>query len=66
MVLDDELHALRAARLDALDRALDAIGRGRFGGCARCGAPIEIARLQEAPDTVVCTPCAREALREGR
>jgi RNA polymerase-binding transcription factor DksA len=64
IVLDDELRALRAARLDALDRALDAMAKGRYGGCARCGAPIEIARLEEAPDTVVCAPCAREALKE--
>jgi RNA polymerase-binding transcription factor DksA len=64
VVLDDELRALRAARLDALDRALDAMERGRFGGCARCGGPIEIARLEQAPDTVVCTPCAREAPSE--
>jgi RNA polymerase-binding transcription factor DksA len=66
VVLDDELRALRAARLDALDRALDAIGRGRYGGCARCGAPIEIGRLREAPDAVLCAPCAREVLSERR
>jgi RNA polymerase-binding transcription factor DksA len=64
VVLSDELRALRSARLDALDRALDGLRRARFGDCARCGAPIEIARLEEAPDTVVCTPCARAALRE--
>ena len=66
MVLDSELRALRAARLDALDRALDAIGRGRYGGCARCGAPIDIARLEETPDTVLCAPCARGVLGGGR
>jgi RNA polymerase-binding transcription factor DksA len=65
VVLGDDLRELRAARLDALDRALDAMARGRFGGCARCGAPIEIGRLEQAPDTVVCTACAREALGEG-
>jgi RNA polymerase-binding transcription factor DksA len=64
IVLDDELRALRAARLDALDRAIDAIERGGYGGCVRCGAPIEVARLRETPDTPVCTRCGREALGE--
>jgi RNA polymerase-binding transcription factor DksA len=60
--LDDELRELRAARLDAIDRALDAMARGGFGDCARCHRPIEIDRLREAPDTAVCMACAREAL----
>jgi len=62
VVLDDEQRELRAARLDALDRALDALARGRFGDCARCGGPIAVAHLQEAPDSVVCAPCAKLAL----
>jgi len=62
--LDDELRELRGARLDAIDRALDGMAHGVFGGCARCRRPIEIERLREAPDTVVCTSCAREALPE--
>jgi RNA polymerase-binding transcription factor DksA len=63
--LDDELRELRGARLDAIDRALDAMARRGFGECARCRRPIEIERLREAPDTVVCTACAREALPES-
>ncbi|HEX5065835.1 MAG TPA: TraR/DksA C4-type zinc finger protein [Myxococcota bacterium] len=61
---DDALRTLRTARLDAIDRALDALSREGFGDCARCGEPIEIQRLREAPDTVVCQPCARAALPE--
>jgi RNA polymerase-binding transcription factor DksA len=61
--LDDELRELRTARLDALDRALDAMARGGFGDCARCRRPIEIERLRLAPDSAVCTPCARAAPR---
>ena len=62
--LDDESRELRGARLDAIDRALDAMTHRGFGACARCRRPIEIERLREAPDTPVCTPCAREALPE--
>jgi RNA polymerase-binding transcription factor DksA len=64
VVYDDDLRALRTARLDAIDRALDALARGRFGDCARCGESIETSRLREAPDTHVCGSCARTALPE--
>jgi RNA polymerase-binding transcription factor DksA len=62
VVLDDELRELRTGRLDTIDAALDGLARGRFGECARCGRPIEIPRLREAPDTRVCQTCARAAL----
>jgi RNA polymerase-binding transcription factor DksA len=61
VVYDDDLRGLRTGRLDAIDRALDAMARGRFGDCARCGEAIEISRLRESPDTRVCGDCAREA-----
>jgi RNA polymerase-binding transcription factor DksA len=64
VVQDDALRALRTGRLDAIDSALDALSRGRFGDCACCGKPIEIDRLREAPDTVVCQSCARAARPE--
>lgn len=64
VVLDDELRELRAARLDALDRALDALAHGRFGGCVRCGTDIEIERLQLAPDTLLCMACTSVAMPE--
>lgn len=65
VVYDDDLRALRTARLDAIDRALDALSRGRYGDCARCGEAIEVSRLCESPDTLVCGACAREALPEA-
>jgi RNA polymerase-binding transcription factor DksA len=58
VVLDDELRAFRSARLDAIDRALDALAAGRYGDCLRCGRGVEIARLRETPDTLVCAACA--------
>jgi RNA polymerase-binding transcription factor DksA len=60
--LDEDLRELRAARLDAIDRALDAMAHGAFGECARCRRPIGTERLRDAPDTVVCAACAAEAL----
>jgi len=30
----------------------------------RCGGAIEVERLSQAPDTAVCTPCARVLLPE--
>jgi RNA polymerase-binding transcription factor DksA len=58
---DDALQALRGARLDALERALDALGHGRYGQCASCARPIAAERLRDAPDTAVCGPCAEKA-----
>jgi hypothetical protein len=58
--LDDELRELRTARLDALERAVDAMKRDRYGACARCRRAIAIERLRRAPDTVVCDACERE------
>ncbi len=33
--IDESLRELRAARLDAIDRALEALARGGYGTCAR-------------------------------
>jgi RNA polymerase-binding transcription factor DksA len=60
--LDDEhLRELRTARLDAIDRGLDALTWDPRRRCASCGRPIEAARLGIAPDTVVCSACAGSA-----
>jgi RNA polymerase-binding transcription factor DksA len=57
---DDALRALRTARLDAIERRLDALRRGRAADCARCRGAIELERLRQAPDTSVCGRCAGE------
>jgi RNA polymerase-binding transcription factor DksA len=54
----EELRGLRTARLEAIDRGLDALARRQYGDCASCRQPIETARLRIAPDTVVCSACA--------
>lgn len=58
---DDALERLSIQRLDAIDRALDAISRGVFGVCSRCGDRIEINRLRAVPDTALCIECARDS-----
>jgi RNA polymerase-binding transcription factor DksA len=60
--LDEELRELQTTRLDAIDRALDAMARGVYGNCVRCRRPIDVERLREAPDTLLCPACASEAL----
>jgi len=63
--LDDELRALRTSRLDALERALEAIQAGAYGECKRCRGAIDLERLRETPDTLLCAPCSRKALAPG-
>ncbi|MEN8158726.1 MAG: hypothetical protein ABFS41_01495 [Myxococcota bacterium] len=59
--LDESLRALRSARLDAIDRGLDALAQGDRRECLRCRRPIEVARLRDAPDALVCAACAEES-----
>ena len=58
---DDALERLSVQRLDAIDRALDAMTRGVFGSCARCGDRIERDRLRAMPDAALCIECSRDA-----
>ena len=60
--LDAQLPELRTARLDAIDRALEAMNEPGYGLCARCASLIELARLRAAPDTRVCAGCAKAGL----
>ncbi len=50
--------ASRAA-LGEIDRALDRIVAGSYGGCIRCGSPIGRARLEARPAAERCIDCAR-------
>lgn len=59
--LDEALEGLRVERLDALDRALEAMRDAAYGACRLCGGEIELERLRLNPETRVCAPCAREA-----
>ena len=63
MRFDDALEKLSIRRLDAIDRALDAMERGSFGVCTACGDDIELPRLRAIPDAALCITCARSAER---
>jgi RNA polymerase-binding transcription factor DksA len=49
-----------AWRLQAINRALDAMAAEPYGFCIACGALIEVERLRLVPDTQVCVACARK------
>ena len=59
--IDDALGRLAVARLDGIDRALEAMAQGRYGLCVACGDEIAIARLRLAPDARICAGCAGKA-----
>ena len=42
-------------------RALEKLAEGSYGTCDACGEPIAPARLDAAPESVLCIACARRA-----
>jgi DnaK suppressor protein len=44
---------------EKLQRALAKLEEGSYGGCDSCGEPIAPARLEAAPESVLCIDCAR-------
>ena len=44
---------------EKLERALAKLAEGSYGTCDRCGAAIAPARLEAAPESVLCIDCAR-------
>lgn len=44
---------------EKLERALAKLDEGSYGLCDRCGGPIAPARLEAAPESVLCIDCAR-------
>jgi len=45
------------------ERALAKLDEGTYGVCDSCGRPIEPARLQAMPDSVLCLSCAASERR---
>ncbi|MGQ0849479.1 MAG: TraR/DksA family transcriptional regulator [Actinomycetota bacterium] len=44
-------------QLDGVDAALARIASGKYGICANCGKPIDPARLEAKPESVLCVSC---------
>jgi len=49
--------------LERVDRALAKLDEGTYGICDDCGRAILPARLQAAPESALCVPCAGRAVR---
>jgi len=47
------------AHLDEVERAINRMGKGRYGFCERCGCPIPEERLRAFPTAALCIGCAR-------
>ncbi|MEA2465991.1 MAG: DnaK suppressor protein [Thermoleophilaceae bacterium] len=48
---------------ERIERALEKIADGTYGVCDRCGKPIPPARLEAAPESVLCVACASAVRR---
>ena len=53
------------ARLHQVDEALARMGDGSYGVCGSCGQPIDAARLEIRPLSVLCVSCATKAEAEA-
>ena len=50
-------------KTEALERALEAMDKGLYGLCERCGQPIDPARLEVLPEATLCIACQSEVER---
>jgi DnaK suppressor protein len=48
---------------ERIERALAKLDEGSYGICDRCGKPIPPARMEAAPESVLCVTCASAAGR---
>jgi RNA polymerase-binding transcription factor len=52
-----EMKRRREERLLRIQSALQRVGKGTYGACARCTKPIDGERLTAFPDVVLCVGC---------
>jgi DnaK suppressor protein len=45
------------SQLDGVDVALNRINQGKYGICSNCGKPIDPARMEARPESVICVSC---------
>lgn len=55
-----------AARLSAIERAIERIERGTYGACLSCGKSIPEARLEAIPYAALCVECQEKEERRNR
>src|SRR4051812_44471065 len=48
---------------ERIERALQKLDEGSYGICDRCGEAIPLARMEAAPESVLCIACASAAGR---
>jgi DnaK suppressor protein len=62
----DHLNDAYVTELKQIDKALERIGENHYGICIACHEPIDIRRLEAAPEAEFCTSCqqVREALQD--
>src|SRR3954465_12642078 len=48
---------------ERIERALAKLDEGSYGICDRCGKPLPPARMEAAPESVLCVTCASAAGR---
>jgi len=60
MQLDSAYQRRAAARVNAIDGALQRMRMGQFGTCINCGREISRARLEAIPWTPYCRDCAQD------
>jgi DnaK suppressor protein len=58
------LHEGGFARLRSIQQAMQAIDRGRYGECVRCGSDINEKRLRAIPWATLCIRCQEETEAE--
>jgi RNA polymerase-binding transcription factor DksA len=54
-----EIGAVAAEEIAAIDVALNRLSLGLYGKCSACGRDIGASRLQALPHAVTCAGCAR-------
>lgn len=55
-----ELEAEATSALAAIDAALIRLDAGTYGLCAKCGGPINVARLAARPASTQCMECKKD------
>jgi len=61
----DRLNNCHLAELKQIDRALERLAKHQYGVCLACRQPIDLRRLQAAPEAEFCASCqdVREELQ---